>query len=456
MNYAGFLYKQGKYADARHYLYKCVEVARKSGDSVNYYTSKMSLAITLYAMDSVEKAVRLAVSVQPYVEKHDIPEALDELYEFMMKYNVRIKDYKKAYDYQSKLFAIKERINTSLYESNLVEKEAEFEIEKRENSIKRLEHQNELEILKNKHSMYAIAVLVLVAICIIILSIHLFRSNKIKQETNLQLNIKSQQIEQQKKMVEERNHDITNSINYAKRIQDAILPARELKFKLFPDAFVMFLPKDIVSGDFYWFTEKNGKRIIAAIDCTGHGVPGAFMSLIGNTFLHEIINEKGVTNPSEILNQLRNKVISSLKQTDVIDSTKDGMDMALLVFNDENNSVEYAGANNPLWVIRNGQCLEFKADKRPIGFFKGAGLPFTNHVMQLEKGDRLYLFSDGYADQFGGPRGKKFKYKQLEELLISLGHLPMLEQEKVLLDRFNAWKGDLEQVDDVCVIGIRV
>ncbi|MCE9540858.1 MAG: SpoIIE family protein phosphatase, partial [Bacteroidetes bacterium] len=241
---------------------------------------------------------------------------------------------------------------------------------------------------------------------------------------------------------------------YAKLIQEAILPPKELKYRLFPHAFVLYLPKDIVSGDFYWFTEKNKMKLIATVDCTGHGVPGAFMSMIGNALLNEIINEKGITSPSEILIQLRVKIIDSLKQKD--GQNKDGMDISILCFDENMNTVEFAGANNPLWLIRNGEIQEIKADKQPIGLHHGESKPFSNHVINLLKNDSLYIFTDGYADQFGGNDGKKFKYKHLQNLLLSIQDKPMIEQEKILIEKINDWKGNLEQVDDILIIGVRV
>ena len=264
------------------------------------------------------------------------------------------------------------------------------------------------------------------------------------------------QLKSQKNIVEERNQELTDSIVYAKRIQDAILPDKEMKYRLFPDSFVLLKPKDVVSGDFYWFTEKNGKKLIAAVDCTGHGVPGAFMSMIGIAFLNEIVNEKGITNPGEILSELRHLIIQALKQTGAEGEQKDGMDISILSFDEKNNMVEFAGANNPLWHYSNGIMNEQKADKRSIGFFRGKGLPFTNHTIEYKKGDTFYIFTDGYADQFGGPKGKKFKYRQFQELLITSIQEPLQKQEEILTEIFNEWKGNLEQVDDICVIGVRV
>jgi serine phosphatase RsbU (regulator of sigma subunit) len=284
-----------------------------------------------------------------------------------------------------------------------------------------------------------------------------FREKKLKVENeNLERKITERTLQLKNAFleIEEKNKDIQDSIVYAKRIQEAILPAKELKHKLFPNAFVLYQPRDIVSGDFYWFTEKNGKRLIAAVDCTGHGVPGAFMSLIGSTILNEIVNVQGIIKPSQILNKLRDQIIHSLKQKD--GNNKDGMDISLLCFNENENIVEFAAANNPLWIIRNNEVIEVKADKQPVGYSGFDLKDFTNHSLKLEKGDMVYLFSDGYADQFGGVKGKKYKYNTLKNFLISINHLSVAEQESKLLEEFSNWKGDLEQVDDVCIIGIKI
>ncbi len=269
------------------------------------------------------------------------------------------------------------------------------------------------------------------------------------------------EVVKQKEELEEKNKDITDSINYAKRIQEALLPSADMREKLFPESFMLFKPRDIVSGDFYWFAEKNGKRLIAAVDCTGHGVPGAFMSMIGNSFLGEIVNERSLTRPGLVLDKLRSMVIRSLKQSDAESGANDGMDISLLSFREHNPAdgvikVEWAGANNPLWIVRNGECIVYNPDKRPISFSRGNSLLFTNHTIELQKGDALYIFTDGYADQFGGPKGKKFKYKHLQEVVLAMQHEPMSKQEAVLSKVFTEWKGSLEQVDDVLMIGIKV
>ena len=281
----------------------------------------------------------------------------------------------------------------------------------------------------------------------------LIREKKILER---KVDLRTAEVMMQKEIVETQNKEIKDSILYAKRIQEAILPSQDEISKAFPDSFVLFKPRDIVSGDFYWFSEKHGKLVIAVADCTGHGVPGAFMSMIGNTLLNEIVNEKEVIEPYHILFQLRENIMKCLKQTGAEGENKDGMDIALCVFDRTNLHLEFAGANNPLYLISEEELLEIKGDKQPIGVYAGETKPFTNHLKVLKKGDCIYIASDGYADQFGGTNGKKFKYKQMKDLLVSSKNMSMQEQKIVLENNIEQWRGDLEQVDDILMLGIRI
>ena len=256
--------------------------------------------------------------------------------------------------------------------------------------------------------------------------------------------------------IEQKNKDIMDSIKYAKRIQDAILPTERLMNQLLSGSFILFQPKDIVSGDFYWAQHSRNGLLIAAVDCTGHGVPGAFMCMIGNALLNEIVKEKSITKPDEVLNMLRDGVIGSLRQKGEEGESKDGMDICLCNVNTKTMTLDYAGANNPLYIIRNGELTEYKADKQPIGYYLGSNDPFTNKQVEIQEGDSIYIFSDGYPDQFGGPNGKKFKYRPFKELLISIQDRSMQEQGDILDKKMKQWKGELEQVDDICVLGIRI
>ncbi|MES2590998.1 MAG: two-component regulator propeller domain-containing protein, partial [Bacteroidota bacterium] len=286
------------------------------------------------------------------------------------------------------------------------------------------------------------------------------RQEKIKiEEANIH-------ITEQKKVVEEKNKDILDSIHYAKRIQNALLRKEEYFVKHLPEHFVLFMPKDIVSGDFYWAlrrgfslpTEEEASKkywYVAAVDCTGHGVPGAFMSMLGMSFLNEIANGDILHTPAKILNELRTKVIKELGQTGKMENSKDGMDISLIRWHLETNEIQWAGANNPLFLVRNGELQKIKGDKQPIGYYPESK-PFTNHTLQLQEGDCIYIFTDGYADQFGGPKGKKLMYKQLEQLILTNCHLSMDNQKRILKKTFMEWKGELDQIDDVCIIGIKI
>jgi len=260
-----------------------------------------------------------------------------------------------------------------------------------------------------------------------------------------------EEIEDKNHMIEEAFNDIQDSIKYAKRIQHAILPPSKIIKEFLPNSFVLYIPKDIVAGDFYWLEHHNEKVLFAAADCTGHGVPGAMVSVVCNNALNRAVREYGVNTPGEILDKAREIVIEEFEKSE--EEVKDGMDIAICSLN--GGKLQYAGAHNPLWIIRNNEILETKASKQPIGKFDNA-IPFITHEIDLEKGDTIYIFSDGYADQFGGDRGKKFKSKAFKQLVLDINDKTM-EQQKVLIhDAFEEWKGGLEQLDDVCVIGVRV
>jgi serine phosphatase RsbU (regulator of sigma subunit) len=245
-----------------------------------------------------------------------------------------------------------------------------------------------------------------------------------------------------------KNKDILDSILYASRIQGALLPP-ELPFD---NTFVLFRPKDIVSGDFFWFIKERGFEWISAVDCTGHGVPGAFMSIIGHNSLNKIVRELGIEEPAKILNQLDVEVIRTLNQYKTDNTIRDGMDIALIRFDPERRLLQFAGGCNPLYLIRNGELIETRANRYAIGMSE-TEKDFTNNEIQIESGDSIYIFSDGYADQFGGPDGKKLKIGKFKEYILKLQGHPMNEQKELLNKYFEDWVGNHEQVDDVTVIG---
>ena len=294
-----------------------------------------------------------------------------------------------------------------------------------------------------------------------------------KQELEVQrdaLAIKNGEIMQQKEEIEtqrdeieaQRDHiamqsdNITKSIEYAKRIQTAAMPSHSAIKAILPEHFIMFKPRDIVSGDFFWATSYHGKVIVAAADCTGHGVPGAFMSMLGLSFLNEVVMKVDDLHPNIILNQLRAFIKNTLSQNEEESGSKDGMDIAICIIDYENRQLEFAGAYNPLYYVKDGELLEVKGDKMPVGIHLAEKDSFTNHVMPLDGITAFYLFSDGFLDQFGGENNTKFKAKNFKELLFNIQSKPMAEQNAILEEVFEGWKGDCEQVDDVLVLGVKV
>jgi len=264
-------------------------------------------------------------------------------------------------------------------------------------------------------------------------------------------------IEKQKEEIEEQKKHIMDSIYYARRIQNAILPSVAAIDCQLREYFILYLPKDIVSGDFYWMHSTDGLCMISAVDCTGHGVPGAFMSIVGYNQLNNAVNVKKARSASVILDELNAGVINTLNESNTESSIKDGMDMALCVFNFRESKLEFAGANNPMILIREEEVQLIRGDRFPIGVYEGGiSKPFTNNKIDIVKGDCIYLFSDGYPDQFGGPDNKKFMLRRFQEMLDEVHKLPMAQQKEILIQRLNEWKGANEQVDDILVIGIRV
>ncbi len=264
------------------------------------------------------------------------------------------------------------------------------------------------------------------------------------------------EISNQKSQIEKQNHSITDSIKYASFIQSAVLTREEKINEFIPNHMLIYMPRDIVSGDFYWVEKSNDNLYIVAADCTGHGVPGAFMSMLGISLLNEMVIRNKNKPANKILDLLREKVISSLNQTGKMDEAADGMDLSFCIINTKTRMMQFAGAHNPVYIMRNCELIEIKGDRMPIGFSLRMNKPFTNNEFQLEKGDKIYLFSDGYADQFGGEHGMKMRYKVFQQHIINSSNLSFEEQKQFLLDKFYTWKGDYYQIDDLLILGFEI
>lgn len=262
-------------------------------------------------------------------------------------------------------------------------------------------------------------------------------------------------ISEQKEEIERQQRELQDSLRYAGSIQSALLPDERFIRKLFPESFIFFRPRDIVSGDFYWIYKKRNAAVLVAADCTGHGVPGAFMSILGISFLNEIISN-GIPKANIILNQLRENIMKTLHQTGDLSKHKDGMDMVLVIIDFERKELQFSGAFNPMYMIRNEKLIEFRGDKMPIGIGPTIEKSFTNKRLKIRSEDILYIFSDGFADQFGGAEEKKFKYGPFKDLLLKIHKHPMDKQKQLLEQKFRRWRGDLEQVDDILIIGLKI
>ncbi len=448
-----------KYIDKAFMLYKELGLTKMIGKCYRaygeYYAKQKNYP------KSIENLLKAEKLFEPLGVKND----LRNLYNDLAKTYSKANNYKQSSIYFEKYIAINDTIFNREKNHQISEMQEKYDSEAKQQEIElqqiEIEKQNAEVAHQTKQKVWFGIGLGLT----IILLFLAFRGYRQKQKSN-------GIITNQKNMVEEKNREIIDSINYAKRIQNALLNSEEHESKHLPEHFVFFNPKDIVSGDFYWTFERQNYLYLAVADCTGHGVPGAFLTMLGTAFLNEITAREVVLSPSEILDELRAKIIKELNQTGAEGENKDGMDMSLIRLDVKTKEMEWAGANNPLWLVKNKlekedsslelsisvdnkHLYEIKSDKQPISYYPDAK-PFTNHKITLEKEDSIYLFTDGYADQFGGPKGKKFKYKPFKELLLSLSNKNMLAQKETLESNFIQWKGDLEQIDDVCVIGLRI
>ncbi len=459
LNNTAVIYEEMKnYPKAMESHKRSLNLNRSLSDTRAVSSSLYNIGLIYKSQKDYDNAVKYIDSAIVISKKESALEHLREQYTTLSEIYYLKSDYKNSLYYYTQLSDIKDTLLNQDRNKLIVEMSTKYESEKKAKENEILKQQNELQNLsinRQKIINYSITFGMLLVIG---LAFFIYKGYKQKQRANFQLEEKNQLIEEKNKIVEEKNKDITDSIRYAKRLQTAILKPENTLNNYFDDGFILFKPKDIVSGDFYWFEKFGNLSLIAAADCTGHGVPGAFMSIIGCNLLSQAVNEYAITQPAAILNSINKGLTKVLQQKGDSDSfVTDGMDIALCSFDPEKMIVEFSGAFNPMWLIRKGEVMEFGADKFPVGAFVDSQVRYFNsNKVEVQKGDMLYLFSDGYADQFGGPMGKKFKYKPFQKILQENHQKSGLEQRAVLNRAFEDWMGRLEQVDDVLVIGIRI
>lgn len=449
-----------KYEEALLYLTKSLRAAEKVNDKWAMTNPLSGLGNLYVKLGDYEKAIEYFNKSVEISKEIGAKAELNEAYNYMSEAYYLQKDMANAYLYMKLYSDTKDTLFNKETSKMLVDMQTRYESEKKERQIELLNKQREQQ-------SFLLMGITVGLVLIIIIAILMFNRSKMRKKAN-------ELLQMQKEMVEHKNQEITDSINYAKRIQQAVLRGEDDDAKSLPPHFIYFKPKDIVSGDFYWVHTIEEFCYITVADCTGHGVPGAFMSMLGIAFLNDILNDLGAIPPNEVLGILRSRIIKELSQKGDEGQPKDGMDVSLVKINLNTFEIEWAGANNPLYIITennidtttidckvekdkstNKTLFEIIADKQPVGYYINM-TDFTNNKIQLSKGDSIYLFSDGYADQFGGEKGKKYKYKPFKKLLLGLEHETVDFQREKLYEEFKKWKGNFDQIDDVCILGLKL
>ncbi len=451
LNNLGICYSNtGDHKKAIQYCKRSLAIREDIGDKGGIADCLKSLGTSYGAVGENKKAIEILNQGIKLGSEIGVRHSVQLCYLNLSFIYEKLNDTKSALKYY-KLASIEEdSLLNQESNKNMAKMSAQFDSVKKDNEIKLLnkdkEKQEAISLTEKKKQKIIIGSVTTGLILVMVFALFIFRSYRQKQKDNIEITL-------QKQIIEIKNTEVRDSITYAKRIQTAILPSDKMMKDYFTNSFVLFKPKDIVSGDFYWMERLGTKILFATVDCTGHGVPGAMVSVVGHNALNRTIKEFGLTQPAAILDKLTQLVEETFEKSE--SEIKDGMDISLCCLDIKSGKLDWAGANNPLWIMSKGEIKEIKADKQPIGNFI-LRKPFTNHSIQLQKEDCIYIFTDGFADQFGGSKGKKFKYKQIKELVLTTGGKSMEEQKDILLKTFSAWKGDLEQVDDVCFIGIKV
>lgn len=443
-----------QYHRAEESFLKCIGHLEKSDPNSSNAVWYYSYATVLHNLKKDKEALKYLSIAKELTGENIYTQEANSLYSILGRINYQIKNYKESANSYRLLGVIKDSIyaaDNSKLSSELSEK---YQSEKKELMIENLNKEKTIEETKRKSEEQKVFYLILGALLLLVIVVFSIVSVFVKINDNKKIQAKNTLIQHQKELVEEKNNEILDSIQYAKRLQDAILPNMNLMREQFVDSFVLFKPKDIVSGDFYWMETKGNLTMFAVADCTGHGVPGAMVSVVCANALNKSVNELLLTDPAKILDSTRDIVVNTFTKTST--DVKDGMDISICVYNTETKELVWAGANNPLWIIRENteEVVVLNPDKQPIGIYDNQS-DFTSHKMHINSGDSIYMFTDGYADQFGGPRGKKLKTKQFKEIIFEIKNQSMIEQKEKLDSYFEEWKVGIEQLDDVCVIGVR-
>jgi len=448
LNMGVLYYYQGNYQEALAHYTKGLKIHTEMGNKVGIANSCINLGSLSLNQENYPEAITLGKKALALAQKTGAVVETREASDLLFKLYKKIGQPAKALEMHELYITMRDSINSIENKEATIKLEYQHKYEK-EQALAEAKHQEQMILSAERAKRHQFINYSAGGGLVMVLLFAIFIFNRL-QVTRRQKKV----IQEQKEMVEEQKKDITDSIRYAENIQRALLPTIESINTVLPDSFVLFKPKDIVSGDFYWMQHHKDKVYFAACDCTGHGVPGAFMSMIGSSLLDEAVIEKGITKPNEIFFEVRKGFINALKQSGASGQQKDGMDAVLCSW-DQHGNLEYALAYNPLLLFRNGELIETKPDKQPVGFHTMEQKPFTDHTLKLDKGDTVYIFSDGYPDQFGGPKNKKFMMKNFKKLLLSIQDKTMNEQKTILEDTMKEWKGDTEQIDDILVMGVR-
>ncbi len=442
------------YLNAAEYGKRWYNISTIENNEFNAMNAGITISRNYLNLNQIENALKyIRISDSIAKKKNDIY-AMRNLYEIKFMLYRKKGNFEIALENRLHFDQLNDSIIILENHNGLEKKDIILEFEKDQLKLKdeQLIKDQRAESAKSKQKAITLSIS-LGLVIVFVLMILIFRNYKLKQRSNLELSKRNEEILIQKKLVEEKQKEIIESITYAKRLQEAILPPQEFIDKHVPNNFILYKPKDLVAGDFYWAEKINDMFFIAAADSTGHGVPGAMVSVVCSNALNRTIKEFNLTTTGKILDKARELVLETFEKS--TSEVKDGMDISLLCIDSKNKNIFWSGANNPLWYIQDNELKEIKADKQPIGKTEYPK-PFTTHQIEYKENTTFYLFTDGFADQFGGPNGKKFKYKQFSDLLLKHTDLLQVEQSLIIDKAFTEWKGVLEQVDDVCVIGIKI